>query len=74
MPAGPYFTVKYFYFTFTTNLAFGDTLLQRHNLFGPFDDIIREFDCIMQHVSAFTKSNHHALEEYLYKDHMHTSH
>jgi len=38
--------LKYFSFTFSKHLAYSDTLLQRHNLFGPFDDVITEFDSV----------------------------
>jgi len=40
MPAGLCFALKYFSFTHR------DTRLQRHNLVGPFDDIITGFDPI----------------------------
>jgi hypothetical protein len=45
MSADPYFAVQYLSFSFTTHLAYGDARLQRHNLLGPFDDVITEFEC-----------------------------
>jgi hypothetical protein len=48
MPAGLYFVLKYFLFTFLIHLAYSDTWLQRHICFGPFDVVITEFDCIFE--------------------------
>jgi hypothetical protein len=45
MPAGLYFVLKYFSFTFTTHLAYNDTRLYRHKCFGPYDVIITELNC-----------------------------
>jgi hypothetical protein len=65
MPPGLYFVLKYFSFTLTTHLAHSDTRLQGHNLFGPFDDVITEFDSVhacSRYVtflqSTITKSHH----------------
>jgi hypothetical protein len=43
MPTGPYFVFQYFSVTSTVHLAYSDTCLQ-HNLFGPFNDVITEFN------------------------------
>jgi hypothetical protein len=47
MPEGLYFVSKYFPFTFAIHVAHSDIRLQRHTSFGPFDDVITEFDCIL---------------------------
>ena len=52
MTIGPYFVLKYFSFTFTLHLAYSDTHLQRHNLFGSFDDVLTEFDCTCKRTHA----------------------
>jgi len=46
MSAGLYFVLKYYSFTFTTHHTYSGTLIYRHNLFGPFDDVITEIDCL----------------------------
>jgi len=48
MPASLYFVLKYFSFTFTIHLAYSDTRLYQHNLLGPFDEDITEFECIFK--------------------------
>jgi hypothetical protein len=39
-----YFDLNHFSFTFTIHIAYNDTRVQRHNSFGPFGDVITEFD------------------------------
>ena len=41
-----HFISTYFSCTCTIHIAYSDTLIKRHNLFGPFDEVITEFDCI----------------------------
>jgi hypothetical protein len=35
MPTGLYFSLKYFFFTFTLHPAYNDARVQRHYLYGP---------------------------------------
>jgi hypothetical protein len=41
-----YFVLQQFSLTLTMHFAYSATRLLRHNLFGPFDDVINEFDCV----------------------------
>jgi hypothetical protein len=47
MPADLHFVLKHFPFTSTERLAYSDTRLKRNNLFGPFNDVISQFDCTL---------------------------
>jgi len=46
MPAGLFFVLKYFSFSFNLHLAYSYTHLKLNNLFGPFDNVILEFNCV----------------------------
>lgn len=46
MPADMNSVLKYFSYAFTIHLAWSDTHLSRHNLFGPCNDVITDFDYI----------------------------
>jgi hypothetical protein len=55
MPAGLYFVLKYFSFTFTftIHLTYSNTRLQWLSIFSPLDEVITELDGISYYIADF---------------------
>jgi hypothetical protein len=53
VPEEIYFVLKQFSLTSTIRFAYRATRLLRHDLFGPLDDVITEFDCIHTYTQEY---------------------
>jgi len=57
MLAGLYFVCSIF--SFTVHVTYSDTRLERHNLLGPFNEVITDIACILRNSNL--ESPHYAV-------------